>query len=215
MSTGVIRIALNIHQGNWLEAEAQLNDAEEKAGKLGVFHHQRLQGIALGLQGEFGQYDPSKLDAYVRAITGVKTDNAIDAKQALFHRLFAIYLLAHNGDANRAKQLSMNIGPMASASDATPLNNLRTIVDAELARVTGHPQRAVDSLKAVVNGNELFLTHRALLDAYANLGQNQAALAEAQWLAQHRGRAYAEYGANQFMMAFNIVQSDLALLRTA
>ncbi|MGA9333697.1 MAG: putative peptide modification system cyclase [Rudaea sp.] len=215
LSTDIIRIALTVDQGNWPEAEKRLVETERQAEKLGPLRYQRLQVIALGLQSEFGQYDSKKIESYAQAIAAEKTDNAIDANQALFNRLFAIYLLAHNGDAKRAIHLLTDIGPSSSESDATPLNNLRTIVDAELARVSGHPQQAIESLKSIVKGNELLLTHRALLDAYASAGLREPALVEAHWLAQHRGRAYAEYGANQVMMAFNVAQSDLALLRAA
>jgi putative peptide modification system cyclase len=215
-STDIIRISIAADQGRWQDVKTELVYAQSKAEKLGVLHQQRLQGIALGLQSEFGESDPKKLDAYARAVAAVKTDNVIDAEQAKFHLLFAAYLLAQTGAVKRANQLLANINtPIEGAGNASPLNNLRMIVAAELARSDGRAQQAVDSLKSLVDGDELFLTHRALLDAYANLGQNEAALAEAQWLARHRGRAYAEYGANQFMMAFNVVQSDLALLRVA
>ncbi|MBU6198135.1 MAG: putative peptide modification system cyclase [Xanthomonadaceae bacterium] len=215
LSTEVIRIALTVDQGRWHDAKTQLTNVASETEKHGAFDQQYLHGIALGLESEFGQYDFGKLNTYVQDIEKLKTDNGIDANQALFRRLFTIYLMAHNGDARRATQLLSSLGPSTEASGETPLNNLRTIVEAELARVDGHPQQAIESLKPIVNGNELFLTHRALMDAYASAGLREQALTEARWLAQHRGRAYAEYGANQFMMAYNVVQSDLALLRVA
>lgn len=215
LSTEVIRIALTVDQGRWRDARAQLSSAASETEKQGVFHQQYVQGIALGLEAGLGQYDFDKLDAYIRNAEKLKTDNGIDANQVLFHRLFVIYLMAHNGDARRASQLLSSLGSPVAASGETPLDNLRTIVYAELARADGHPQRAIENLKPIVNGNELFLTHQVLLDAYASAGSREPALAEARWLARHRGRAYAEYGENLFMMAFNVVQSDLALLRAA
>lgn len=215
LSTEVIRIALTVDQGRWRDAKAQLADAASVTEKQGVFNQQYIQGIALGLESEFGEYDFGKLNAYVQDIEKLKTDNGIDEDQVSFRKLFAIYLMAHNGDPKRASQLLSRFGPPAAASGETPLSNLRTIVDVELARADGHPQQAIESLKPFVNGNELFLTHAALMDAYAGADLREPALAEARWLAKHRGRAYAEYGANQFMMAYNVVQSDLALLRVA
>ncbi|HST26791.1 MAG TPA: tetratricopeptide repeat protein, partial [Rudaea sp.] len=215
LSTEVIRIALTVDQGRWRDAKAQLTDVASETEKQGVFNQQYIQGIELGLESEFGQYDFGKLNAYIRDIEKLKTDNGIDEDQVSFRKLFAIYLMAHNGDPKRASQLLSSFGPPAAASGETPLNNLRTIVDVELARANGHPQQAIESLKPFVNGNELFLTHVALMDAYASADLREPALAEARWLVQHRGRAYAEYGANQFMMAYNVVQSDLALLRVA
>jgi len=215
-STDIIRIAIAADQGHWQDVRTELVDAQSRAEKLGELHHQRLQGIALGLHSEIGEANPKSLDAYARAVAAIKTDNVIDTEQAKFHLLFATYLMAQTGEVKRAHQLLANMDmPTVGVREESALNNLRSIVTAELARREGRPQQAVDGLKPLVNGNELFLTHRTLLDAYASLGQNEAALAEAQWLAQHRGRAYAEYGANQFMMAFNVVQSDLALLRIA
>ena len=43
----------------------------------------------------------------------------------------------------------------------------------------------------------------------------KAALAQAEWLASHRGRAYVEYAVERMLMPFNVAQSDLALLRAA
>jgi putative peptide modification system cyclase len=215
LSRDFIRIAVTVDRGDWRKAQAELDDGEIKAAKMGELHHMHMRGVALGLESEFGQYDAQKIDTYVQAVAAEKPDNAIDANQALFQRLFSIYLLAHNGDMKRARQLLTGTELSNSASASTPLKDLRTIVDAELTRVSGHPQRAIDSLKLIANGNELYLTHCALLDAYADAGLREQALTEARWLARHRGRAYAEYGANQFMMAYNVVQSDLAMLRAA
>jgi hypothetical protein len=105
--------------------------------------------------------------------------------------------------------------PRAPASDDKVHAHLAAIVDVEVARAAGRVGDALATLKAQIDGSELYIAHVALMDAYSANGDAAAALAEARWLATHRGRAYAEYGAHQTLTVFNVAQSDLALLRAA
>ena len=52
-------------------------------------------------------------------------------------------------------------------------------------------------------------------DAYIAGGHDDDALREANWLATHRGRAYAENNVQRMLTPLNVVQSDLALLTGA
>jgi hypothetical protein len=129
--------------------------------------------------------------------------------------MFTAYLLARAGESKSAGRIMAMPGAAAIGQDDVLLKNMRLIVTAELLRAEKQPEHAVNTLEPLIDGHELYVTHLALLDAYADKGDLTQALNEAQWLSSHRGRAYAEFGGEQFMMAFNIVQSDLALLRTA
>jgi hypothetical protein len=51
--------------------------------------------------------------------------------------------------------------------------------------------------------------------AYADAHEQAAALTEAHWLSNHRGRAYLEFNVQQMLTPFNVASSDLALLREA
>lgn len=86
---------------------------------------------------------------------------------------------------------------------------------AEIKRASGKPQDALAILKPLVNGSELYITHVALMNAYADAHSDVDALVEAHWLSSHRGRAYLEFNVQQVLTPFNVAESNLALLRAA
>jgi hypothetical protein len=89
------------------------------------------------------------------------------------------------------------------------------VTKAEIARASGNPDQAIGALTPLLDGTELFVTHVALMNAYAAKKDNASALREAQWLASHRGRAYAEQSPRFVLMPYNVAESDLALLAAA
>ncbi|HXD82978.1 MAG TPA: putative peptide modification system cyclase [Rudaea sp.] len=213
--TELMRIALAADQGRWPDTKAALTHAEHLAESHGVLNQERVLGIELGLRSEFDKVTAVELTQYANAALSRHVDNALDAEQVRFHALFAAWLLARDGDKKSVRDMLGKIDPAGSESASPVVENMRTIVEAELLRSSGHADQAVKLLQPLIDGHELYVTHVALLDAYAGNRDNAHALDEAHWLAEHRGRAYAEYGFSQFMTAFNVVQSDLALLRAA
>jgi hypothetical protein len=89
------------------------------------------------------------------------------------------------------------------------------VVEAEVERASGQPQSALVILKSLVNGSELYVTHVALMDAYASAHNSTKALEEARWLSLHRGRAYLENSMQQLLTPFNVAESDITLLNAA
>lgn len=75
--------------------------------------------------------------------------------------------------------------------------------------------KAVALLTARADGSELYLLHAGLRDAQIAAENWDAAATQAQWLSQHRGRAYAEQGAEQIAKALNVAESTLAVLSEA
>jgi hypothetical protein len=57
--------------------------------------------------------------------------------------------------------------------------------------------------------------HSVLLRAYRHDGAPADARREAEWLAQHRGRAYVEWGDQFLLQPANVLETDLALLEAA
>ena len=215
LGTQLVRIALAADQGNWQDTQAALDDAKKSAEQLNTAHQQRVRGIAIGLRSEFEEVAAPELIRYADAALNQHPDNSLDAAQVRFHALFSAWLLARDGDKQAASDVLGKINSAAPKTENPVLKNMRTIVEAELLRSGGHADEAVKLLQPLIDGRELYVTHAALLDAYVGNRDNVRALDEAHWLAMHRGRAYAEYGFAQFMTAFNVVQSDLALLRAA
>ncbi|MHB8680314.1 MAG: putative peptide modification system cyclase [Rudaea sp.] len=215
LGTQMVLIALAADRGNWHDTQAALGDAKRSAENLGAPHQQRVRGIELGLRSEFEKVTVPELIRYADVALSQHPDNVLDAAQARFHALFSAWLLARDDDKTAARDLLAKIDPASSEMANAVLKSMRTIVEAELLRSSGHADQAIKLLQPLIDGRELYITHLALLDAYAGNRDNARALDEAHWLAEHRGRAYAEYGFAQFTTAFNVVQSDLVLLRAA
>jgi len=213
--TEAVKIALLVDQGRWSQLPAELDIARTQAKDAGDRVQQQFNGIELALRSAQDLPDVRALAAYARSETHAETTNVLDHNEALFHALFAAYLVAHGGDPHTAETLVASLEPQVEAGDDLPLRNLMVIAKAEIARVSARAGPAVDMLSAQINGNELYLTHVALLDALAAAGDNKSALVQANWVASHRGRAYAGYGTLQFLTSYSVVQSDLALLRSA
>jgi hypothetical protein len=125
------------------------------------------------------------------------------------------YLAARAGDESLAHSTLAATAREISGSGYTNLEHLQAIAEAEVAWRDGRAQEAIARLTPTVDGTELYLTHVALMDAYAAAGRNEDALREALWLTTHRGRAYLEINSLCVLQARNVVESDLAALRMA
>jgi two-component SAPR family response regulator len=84
------------------------------------------------------------------------------------------------------------------------------IARAQILLAKGKPNEAVQLLQPLLNDSELYLVHAALLDAYKAKQDTESALSEANWLAKHRGRAYAENNMQAMLMPLNAALSDIA-----
>jgi putative peptide modification system cyclase len=215
LDTQLVRVAIAADHGSLRLVDDSLAAVKDNATQQGELEQLRVRGIALALRSQIGGVTTADLVKYAEATLGFQVGNEIDRRQMRFQAMFTAYLLARAGESKSAGRIMAMPGAAAIGQDDVLLKNMRLIVTAELLRAEKQPEHAVNKLEPLIDGHELYVTHLALLDAYADKGDLTQALNEAQWLSSHRGRAYAEFGGEQFMMAFNIVQSDLALLRTA
>jgi putative peptide modification system cyclase len=213
----VPRIAFAIDQGHWKQARDAIAAARRDATAVGPSVERWFMGMELGLHSVAGTTSSEALTDYLRAEKAAlaAADNAIERGQIRFHIVFVAYLAARNGDAKLAADALVAAGDAARSANEPVLSQLATIADLEIERATGRIGGALGKLKMQLDGSELYLAHVALMDAQAARGDHAAALIEARWLATHRGRAYAEYGAHQYLTTFNVAQSDIALLHMA
>jgi putative peptide modification system cyclase len=133
-----------------------------------------------------------------------------DRFDADFRQLVVAYLAARQKDVDLAlatKVESVEGFPMLSA--------MKKLVDAQVAIAQGKPAAATKLIEPMIDGDEPYLAHIVLMDAYAAAGDAKSAIIQANWLSTHRGRAYTEYNSNWLLTAFYVGQSDLALLRAA
>ena len=138
-----------------------------------------------------------------------------DSPDTQFHLMFAAYLAAHSGDIDLATSALTGVAPVSRNGDYPYLSTLLTVVETEIARVNGHPEEAIAKLKPRIDGSEYYFSHRVLMDAYAAQGDFRNALAQSQWLATHRGRAYVEQFGQGILESFDVALSDFALLDEA
>ena len=212
------KFAVDADQGRYDQARSLAASAALEAAKVGPLYERTFRAMQLSLDGYSAAKKPQ-----VMALRKF-VDDSRDAMQqptptnhddAVFEVLFGAYLAAQAGDAALAQTALTAATPQARGSGFPNLEHLLTIVEAELSRREGQANAAVALLEPTRDGTELYLTHVALADAYTDAGRAEDALKEAQWLAQHRGRAYLESNSFQFLQARNVIESNLALLREA
>ncbi|CAN5292260.1 putative peptide modification system cyclase [soil metagenome] len=128
--------------------------------------------------------------------------------------LAAGVLAVEAGDTGLGREAMRLAGGPATAGYPV-LESADAMLDAALATAEGHPDRAIARLARAHRGSELYYSHVVLMQAYRAAGRPADALEEANWLATHRGRAYAEYNSDYALNAINVVNSDLALVSAA
>jgi putative peptide modification system cyclase len=208
-------VAIAVDQGNWQDATELLQATQARAKPLGPRIAGRNEGMKLSLQSLGGV--PAKAQVAALADYLAQQEKVLasaeqaDRPELQFQIVLAAYLAAHAGDTKLAERALITAGPESEA-DTPVLDNLRGVVKAEIERATGKPQEALATLKPLVNGSELYITHVALMHAYMDARDDTNALVEADWLSEQRGRAYME---SNFLVPFNVAWSDMALLQGA
>ncbi|MBL8297478.1 MAG: putative peptide modification system cyclase [Rhodanobacteraceae bacterium] len=213
-----LRVALAVDKGLWRDALARADEAETAAAAVGPLPTRLFQGTKLSLQAiatpgtEFAR----QINAYARnEISALSDSQNYDRDQSLFGVFFAAYLAARNGDEELAKSVAAPVVDHADIKHYRYVADMAALAQAQLSITKGDAKAALILLSARIDGAELYLLHSGLRDAHTLAGNLDDAAREAQWLAQHRGRAYAEYNATQILKALNVAESNLAVLSEA
>ncbi|MEP7043753.1 MAG: putative peptide modification system cyclase [Dokdonella sp.] len=209
-------VSLSVDRGDWARVWSLLDAPQPTAAASTNARAQSL--IALSLHSAVGdeRINPARLKAAIEAEKLASTlGTPADRAEANFRALFTAFIAAQNQDTELAKSLSRSVNEGAARSGYPTIANMERVLDAELARSADDHKNAVEKLRALMDGNELLVTHVALMEAYASAGQYDAARTEARWLSSHRGRAYTEYNADWVLRPYNVAQTTLALLREA
>lgn len=211
-------IAMALDQGDWPQAHKLLAETQAQADSLDPRIASRYAGMGLSLHALDGTSASVQLvalkDYLANAEKTLAKADSVDRHELRFQVALAAYLTAQAGDTVLAKH-ALIIAGLASDADMPVLDNMLAVAQAAIDRVSGKPEDALAILKPLVNGSELYITHVALMDAYADAHDQAAALTEALWLSTHRGRTYFEVNAQFMLEPFNVAESDLALLRAA
>lgn len=129
-----------------------------------------------------------------------------DASLALASALVALRL----DDVATARRTLVQIEQQPQLRRARVIDELAAVVEAELARHDGAPERAIRRLTALIDGTERFQTRVALMKSLVAVGRDADAAAQARWLTQHRGLAYAEIECGYCLQSLNILDSNAA-----
>jgi len=216
ISAHSIEAAIAADRGDWDRVWKILVQANKDAPNVNVKRQLEFREIELSLRLLTGT-GANKTDLHefsASALSALAKASALDRSEVQTYLLFAAYLAAAQGVAKYATEVLVPLGPEPSSGDYPILSKLLAIAKGEIARASGKPIDAIKLLTTILDGNELFLTHVALLDAYAANGDKASALEQARWLTAHRGRAYVEQSVNSGI-PFSVAQTNVALLRSA
>ena len=207
-------------RGAWQEIWTQLarDRAQIPSGKTRSLR--KLEGVEISLRALNARKDDgtlARIEAFLKGEqAALPKERYLDRSETIFHVLFASYLAANQGDVKLAQSALVNVGPEAGSGGYPVLSRMLAIAQAEIARAEGKPTESIRRLQELpLDGSELYLTHVALLDAYADAHDAASARKESTWLSTHRGRAYSEYNADWIARPYNVAQSNVALLRNA
>jgi hypothetical protein len=209
--------AITLDRGDWTQAWRQIDEAKVRFPNDGSERtYVRLIGHALEHLRPAEADSSGDIQALRNTLEGrVAHSSGIGRTHAQFALLFLAYLAAHEEDIVSASQILGSVGTEPGTGDYPMLAKMQTIARAEVARKQGKAGEAIALLKPELNGTELYLTRFALMQAYVASKDWTAAHREAEWLATHRGRAYAEFSPQEILLPYNVALSDLAWLDSA
>lgn len=213
----VTPIAIALDQGHWDDAWKLLDSAKRDAAKIDGRLFTYFLGIEASLSSlrESNAATGTEVREYAKAaVENLATASDVDRADAQVGALFAAYLAAHARDIPLAKSALDAAGPATNDNEYPLSAKMRATARAEIERVSGNPKEAISSLTAN-DDSTLYLSRAVLMQAYFDDKNYSAARDQANWLARHRGRAYAEFMQRDLLLPFNVVQSNLALLDVA
>ncbi len=213
------RISMLVDQGLWPEAEKQAAAIRTAVGVDSTLGRVALLPIAVTAWTN-GRADKavatlqSLVDQSLAIVEDRETTPA-DGMEAAYTSIVAALLAQRLGDAQTASRVVRVLERTGRYLGEPPVNGVFVALRAEQLRAAGKPDRAISLLEGALDGNEPIQLRVSLMEAYAAAGRREQALAQARWLAQSRGRAYAEIGAAWSLQPLNVYDSTLARLRAA
>ncbi len=211
-------VAWPLDQGDWATARQALAAlaADLDKAPLDTRLQQRLMAASLrayepdaALAGELGALAGDLAQASDGA-------NPLRRPQLDFLSLGTAWIAAHTGTPALAEAIVARVAASPGVPGFTYNEDMLRVVQAELDLGAGRPAAAVERLAPRAGEADALLFLRAvLMRAHAAAGDPRAALAEAEWLAGQRGKAYGEPTADNAWMLANLVEVNLALQHAA
>ncbi len=146
----------------------------------------------------------------------LKDADSLKRRHVVFHTLAAGWMAAATGQPELAARMLALVqdDPLLAAYAANAA--MARVVGAEMALAAGQPGKAVALLTDATSAGEgMYFERAVLMRAHAAAGGYDQALALADWLAEGRGRAYAEPSSIHVWQVANLVENNLALRAAA
>lgn len=211
-------ISIQLDQGNWNEARKQANELQLSAPTNSLRARASMYPLAVveWIQGD-KESSLNTLNQIVdRSIAAaLESKGRSDAVDDTYIAISAGILAQRLGDRRLPGRVMQKLKGRDDLLLAELTRPLYAVLEANDLRMAGRAENAIARLQASSNGNEPFQVHVALLEAYKALGKNENALIEANWLTNHRGRAYSELGCGWCQQALNVTDTTLGHLLAA
>ncbi|MGH8049302.1 MAG: putative peptide modification system cyclase [Arenimonas sp.] len=211
-------ITYPIDQGNWSKAFSALDKLVPKVQQESPLVGWTYDGLRLSLR----SYSPDAsfaedLRAYVaRQQSLLANSDPIARRHLVFEILAGGWMAANSGDVKTASAALVSVDSFALSGGYPANSDMRLIVQAELDLHANQPKAAIEKLLPRSNrGDELYFLHVVLMRAYATNRNYEKAKVQADWLAEHRGLAYAEFNSLSMWQSVNVAESNMALLAAA
>jgi putative peptide modification system cyclase len=132
--------------------------------------------------------------------------------------LVAVYLgyqLSRDQQVEAAQRLLEATREAVAATPRSAVADIAALLEARIALAQDEAERAFRLLDARCTGSEVLLVRVLRGEAARRLGRTAEALADAEYVAANRGRAYAEWAGEGVTLVENAVQVNLSHLRAA
>jgi putative peptide modification system cyclase len=200
-------ILIPLSRGNFNEGlkSAELLDQQaEKINDTSGFY----QGIFLSLQ----SYKPSiayqgKLENFFNAQSKqMSLSNVTDQRQLQFQLYAAAWMAARTDNIDLAEKIIKKAQAYdLQLSEKTNID-MRLVAEAEIQIVNNDSEKAISLLAERSEAEDsLYLLRSSIERAYRNAGKTSEANAQLRWLANNRGRAYAEFNSANFLQPVNLI----------
>ena len=209
------RIAMAMDRGDFDGAQKILASTV-RASNTPLLEQLQFRGIRLSLAHiNGGSLKANELRDYANAIEqALRQASPSERSNLQVYALFVAYLAGRDKEIRIAQKLIDVANAAGKIERGSRVWKLASIARAERILAGGNASDAIKLIEPQHDGNEFYLSHVVLLDAYLAAKDFKSALAEAEWLAMHRGRAYSEWSA-PIVIPFGVAQSDLAQLHIA
>lgn len=211
-------ISYPLDQGNWQAASSATDKLSIllEGAPLMVLEGLELQRLTLRAYAPDAAFSKDLNDYIGRLTRQLDKANRLDRRHLVFRLLAAGWMAAQSGEIALANSVLKLTNALSERDDYPANADMLLVVRAELLLAGGRPEAAIVLLAERADaGEELYFIHAALMRAYAAAQRFEQALAQADWLATHRGRAYGEPNSEGAWQPANLIESNLALLAAA